>query len=590
MPKNVRINWDGGELRDLDQQVLIVTDDPLAGGRSVWFEDYMDYKAHFAMLYRQAKELSTGWTNPPEFAEVEVEGIPLLESLEHQILSFWLQILRDRMLIHNLIVKEKPSTLELAGKGLDYNKMSECKFDPGLFGVSARHVAEKMDVKVIGLSACGDTDIPRRGYGYLFTVGVADQLKCLFRPRRKYELPILLVSNHARLKLGPAFLEKTRKFGVNFIGTDIDNVPEMDTVYSLAGHKVAALQRLKILKNLYQNFERISLKTWDSIFSVEGDNYGAIARRLVRNCLYKYGWGESYRTVLMGKFLKSCVPNVLLVLYDHGISEAGIVALAKSKGIKTITVQHGLVCSQIPGYLPVKSNFFACWGERERETLTSQGADPEKLAVIGFPGFDELWTKRMDTLLEPAKPLRVLIATQGVESSVEWYFALTPTARIIKAITEMNYDRESVQFTIRLHPNEELSLQALELANKAGIKVTKRLPLYGQFDQCDVVVTQFSTVGLEALLYGKPLVSLNWVSAEEVTPYAKEGVAERSCSPKDFLPSLSKAVSGHGQKRSDIEAFLTKHLTDNRASERLTQLCTPATLGDSALSLPLLKV
>lgn len=568
----LRVTW-GNHASPSDEEVLYISDDPLAEGLSIYFHDYMDYARHFKNLYLKAKELSTGLARQPGFNDIKIHEVPFLDSLEHHILSFWMQILRDRLLVKNMLEKEQPSILQLSGRSIDYERITECKFDSGLFEYSAKLIANNFGIEVTGSQESQESKDKKERYGHLWAVGLADQLRSILRPAKKVGLPILLISNHASLKLGPAFVKKARDSGFEIVGTDIDFNSNISTIYSKVGRKVSPSRRTRIEKRLLQKFEQIPQETWNKIFDIQNDDYGVIARKVVGKCLQKYGWGELYRMALTEEFLKCYRPKALLVLYDHGISEAGIVTLAQKYGVKTITIQHGLICTEIPGYLPIKSDVFACWGESEKTTLISQGADPAQLSVTGFPGFDELWNRGKTEKKAIEKPLRVLIATQGVESSVEWYFALTPTAKIIRAIAEIVSDKKSFEFTIRLHPNEKLSPQTEELARKAEIKITKGIPLHRQFEDCDVVVTQFSTVGLEALFYGKPLVSLNWVSADEVIPFAREGAAERSYSPKDFLLTLKGAFTRQVEKKQRMDAFLSKYLTDDNATRSLLQFC-----------------
>ena len=323
-------------------------------------------------------------------------------------------------------------------------------------------------------------------------------------------------------------------------------------------------------------FRQIPALAWSGEFTKDGIDYGPIACEMLQCGLKKYLWQECFSLLLLDEAIRKVHPKSLLVLYDHGIFEACSVQLAKRHGVKTVTLQHGISNRDIPGYFPLTSDCIACWGEKERETLAAQGIPSERIIVTGYPAFDNMWQQSEEPkpgfINVDRKPTRVLIATQGVQASVEWRLALTPTARIIRALIKLGLPEEKYFLTFRLHPNEQLIPAMRAMAGQAGITITKGEPLDRQFAQTDVVVTQFSTIGFEALLADKALVSLNWASDDELIPFAKSGVAARSKCPEDFPGALEKAISLQSTGREARSAFLSTYLCGKGASARLMDL------------------
>jgi hypothetical protein len=143
---------------------------------------------------------------------------------------------------------------------------------------------------------------------------------------------------------------------------------------------------------------------------------------------------------------------------------------------------------------------------------------------------------------------------------------------LIRKIASLIKERNNYQFTIRLHPNENLAIEEIAQAQTVGISVTKGVPIFKQMSEHDVVTTQYSSAGVEALLAGKALVSMNWVSNDEIIPYAREGVAEFSQSETDFLDTIDRAIITHTAKKSAIKTFLKNHVHHYEAMERLIDL------------------
>jgi hypothetical protein len=262
------------------------------------------------------------------------------------------------------------------------------------------------------------------------------------------------------------------------------------------------------------------------------------------------------------------------VLYDHGIYAAAAVQHLKVLGVRTITLQHGLFLRFIPTTFPIKSDIYAAWGEYERQILIEQGADPDTIATIGSLFFDANNQTRARQHSSNALPevRKVLFATQAVQSSVEWYFGYPPVVLLIQQLSTLVNGRIDFRFTIRLHPNEQLPPEENKRAEAAGISITKGVSLMQQIKEHDVVVTQYSSTGVEVLLAGKPLVSVNWVGETEVIPYAQEGVAEYSRSAADLLETIDRAIMTHAQKKEEIQTFLNNHVYMQGAVERFFEL------------------
>ena len=378
------------------------------------------------------------------------------------------------------------------------------------------------------------------------------------------------------MRTGDRLLAEAKKRGLSLVSLTLEPASEIPTIYSLAGNRVNVLQRLRLYAKAISRFNRIAISDWNRQFTKDGIDYGCFARNALRNGLEKYLWHECYRLLLLSRSMQIVRPLALLVLYDHGVFEAGSVQMIKRKGIRTIALQHGISNKDIPGYYPVRSDFIACWGGKEKETLISQGIPKEKIVITGFPAFDSKWTDRQSiktrSPFASERRLKVIIATQAVAASVESYLALTPTARIIKAILEHNRLKSRYQFIFRLHPNETLSPKVQAMAEAGGIQITKGECIAEQFAEADVVATQFSTIGFEALIARLALVSINWQTDNELIPFAQNGVAARSKSPNDFTAAVEMAMNLNKTNQLTVEHFLKAYLCGPKATERIAYL------------------
>lgn len=567
----IRFDW-SPEPGPANPDELVLTADPLAKEPYAWFEDYFDYPRDFKAIYLVAKQKSTGWTSAKEFQVVRVLDVPYLDAFEHQVHSFWMQVERDTALVNELVDREKPEKIILTATRPGPAAMSACLFDPGLFEYTAAAIAKQRKIPIEHRAARHSPE--RRAIVHSWPVrilgAISAQIKAPAVPRPAGRAAVF-VSPQVWRRIGPLLAGEATKRNLTSVVTETSTRSDAPTTYSIAGRSVSLFARIAAYRNAMAAFNRIPAIAWSAAFTREHINYGPPATAFISHTVKNHLWNECYRLLLLNNAIALHKPATLLVLYDHGLNEACSVQLCKQKQVKTITLQHGIANKDIPGYLPMRSDIFAAWGAAEKQTLIAQGVPAEKIVVTGYPAFDQLWQDRPEDHLPPC-PIIVLIATQGVQASVEWRLALTPTARIIAALAAMKIPAGQFQFVIRLHPNEDLPRAVKDMAASAGIIITKGVPLAEQLSQVHVVVTQFSTIGFEALLANKPLVSMNWVGNEELIPFAERGVAVRSQSQGDFFTTINNA-SKNGQKDSeDVRSFLSAYLAGPGATSKIINI------------------
>jgi hypothetical protein len=546
-------------------RTTVISEDP--GGGGTWLEDFVDYPKAFGKIYREGKKVSTTWHS---LLPGGLERFPVLGCFEHQVLSFWMQVLRDRLLAESLIDRKNPEAIVLTGRSPDTNRIADCLFDPGLFEYTMALAAKDRGVNIDGTAApANPVKAGKLGTARALYACWADRLNGLMVGKALKPGGCVLVSRQAASKAGSGFLVAL-KHQVQVVVTETDAVHGSTTLYETSARNLSPGRRLLEYRELWRLFEQTPEKAWRGRFVCGGHDYWEIARAAIRVMLVRHAWTELFRQQLLEEFIKRQHPLALLVLYDHGLNEAQLVEVCRRHGVRTVTMQHGLANRAAPGYLPIMSDTFACWGEAEKQTLIAQGADPKKLKVTGFPGFDRSWGRPARS--KPGKPYRALVATQGVQASVGWHFAMLPTRRLLEGIVAHGLRPGELEYTVRLHPNETLTPEIKQKAEGDGIRITQGLPLEKQFEDHDVVVTQFSTVGVEALLAGLPLVSLNWAGEEEAIPFAESGAAVRSRKPEDLAWAVESAVEGRGKRSEAVAKFLKDHLCRPGAGEQLMGL------------------
>jgi UDP-N-acetylglucosamine:LPS N-acetylglucosamine transferase len=293
------------------------------------------------------------------------------------------------------------------------------------------------------------------------------------------------------------------------------------------------------------------------------------------------------------KAVKEEKPDLIIVTSEgSGIFEKALLVAGKFYGIPTLAIQHGNIGPQHEGYIFSRNSVSASgsiestdcpipdktavYGQFFYDILTKISAYPPKSVVVtGQPRYDKLvkanriFSREEFCAKLRLDPLRkiVLVATQG------W----SMREIFIKSVLEGLENFPEVQIVIKPHPreNSELYRRVVDEQNVKPEILSKSSDTIEALYSCDLLVAAFSTVITEALVLGKPAVTLN-LTAEDPTPYYKE-VTLRVDKKKDLVPAIRKALYDEKVREKlekERKEFIPKyaHKQDGKATERIISL------------------
>ncbi len=268
-------------------------------------------------------------------------------------------------------------------------------------------------------------------------------------------------------------------------------------------------------------------------------------------------------------------PKLLAVMNE--ITTLGNIAvhIAKQKGIKTLCIQHGAIGNDPGSFVPVSADKVAVWGNSSKEILMKEGTTEERIVITGAPQFDNLKSINYnltdeiinEIYLDKSKKY-VLLTSQNLPNMKE---TVRHLCRALKSIP-------NVQLVIKTHPAEYSTKKYKNIMKEFGIKgvVTKKY-LYPLMKECSVMITISSTTGLEALIMGKPLITINLSGKPDVMPYAESGAAIGIYKPENIMPALKsiledQAVRKKLAKKAKMFIYEQCYKLDGKASERIVNL------------------
>ena len=296
--------------------------------------------------------------------------------------------------------------------------------------------------------------------------------------------------------------------------------------------------------------------------------------------------------------IKRINPSVIVIEEETGMFERALLIAARLKGVPTLAIQHGNFNLTHTGYrfkkgqiaedLSICSPFVqipdktAVYGEYHKHLLTDMSAYPSHAVVVtGQPRYDLLisfgeWFSRSRFErkwgISPNKKL--ILWTTQCHAFPDWenlsYFeAVFNALRII----------ENVTLIIKQHPGEgERYTQMIHRqVSDYGVDVRvvpKDMDTFEMLFVSDLLITNHSTTGMEAVALNKPVIILNLSGEPDIVNYVEDGVALGVYKKEDLGPVIRKLLADDTELAVHRQEYVRKYLykIDGKASERVAEV------------------
>jgi UDP-N-acetylglucosamine 2-epimerase len=337
------------------------------------------------------------------------------------------------------------------------------------------------------------------------------------------------------------------------------------------------------------------------LFSYDGVNLLEALETTIRE-LFVFRLAKGAANVMMAEeMIKKEKLQLVIVQDEYSEWQRCLVVAARRMGVPTLAIQHGVIGPAHFGYYHPKEKtcdkreafpiptLTAVYGEYARKMLEQTCNYPAGSVVpVGNHRFDYIpsylsgtSTKTRDAIckefgLDPLKRT-VLVATGALQSK---YGYPDHDRMLLDAVYSARLSRPELQLVVKLHPKEDGALQR-EMAAERGMTdvVIVKERLVELLWMCDLLVTMHSTVAMEAIAMGKPMVTVNLTGEKDLYPYAESGAAIGVYRQEDLLPAVYAALEDRKTRRRLDEGrrrFVRDHLhaVDGRASERIAEVAT----------------
>ena len=244
-------------------------------------------------------------------------------------------------------------------------------------------------------------------------------------------------------------------------------------------------------------------------------------------------WLPTYeRSVEAVQRLKENPPSVMIATGPNRFEEPALVATAKKLGIPTLAMIHSWDNISTKNRMVFNYDGYLVWSEQMKKELHQFYPESRKSSVyvVGAAQFDVFFQKRFRQTREEFCALQgldhrkpIIVYALGSPNLIrEHYGAIFMAEKVVKG------ELGDVQLIVRPHPQFDNGIEAetlrgfgenvvVQKTGNAGIPLSDRFQDESQisewvntFRHADVVVNLSSTVAVDAAIFGRPVVNLDY--------------------------------------------------------------------------------
>lgn len=293
-----------------------------------------------------------------------------------------------------------------------------------------------------------------------------------------------------------------------------------------------------------------------------------------------------YKYLCYERFFKKYSFSTVSTIDENSPATRCILDSAKTSSIKTIGIQHGNIGDSQPAYLYTETDRensimvdrTIVWGEYFQDFLINKANyPPESVKIAGQMRSDLIpaMIQKSETFRSNISnsPFIVTFASQPI-SDVNYRY------QIAYSVFHCLKRYPQIKLILKLHPAEQHAISYYtKIAEDAGYvnpDIRYDIDLYELLTVSDLVITGYSTVGTEAVYFGKPLIIYDPFK-EDLLNYVKEGVAFLATdqhSLNQLVDDLMNSNLKHDKMKYD--AFIRKYAfsIDGKATSRTLKFIT----------------
>jgi len=337
------------------------------------------------------------------------------------------------------------------------------------------------------------------------------------------------------------------------------------------------------------------LKTFEKTLSIRNlvDTFGNSGLKINKykierefKWLFRRGLRRLIKQVVVADRILDHYKPALIVSADDTEQRCRIYSLlANSRNIPSLLIQQGLSGKDYPEWKFFSHTAVAAMGMDASADMIKQGISPEKITITGHPGFDQLKIidRKLNTRIRSqlgieTKEKMILFVSQPYY--VGAFSSAAARMEMIRAIAKVCSSIKGTRLIVKPHPGDRIqSLKKIIGKERRAIFIDKKKDIVPLVKASDVVVTFFSTVALQAIYAGRPVVNVAFPGSGGLRLYRESGATWVARS-KDEIGEYIRLLIGEtkmkeiASKEDARKEFLKKiaFKPDGGATDRVLEL------------------
>lgn len=307
-----------------------------------------------------------------------------------------------------------------------------------------------------------------------------------------------------------------------------------------------------------------------------GLDLGEFARCTLASVIPQLFWKLIPRAAALEGLIEAVKPRVLVCLTERNELVNLAFRMAAERGIPTLAIESHDMIWDSPLFGRLEADRLAVSGTYSESIYVRNGVPREKITVTGQPSFDGLARYRGKQHVNREADERLLVViTQPPD------VALTEDTRreMLRGALLAGREIQRLRVLIKPHPRDDLGdlrLILSELGAPRDALLPKKLDLYGLLASADVILTAFSTVGVEAIMLGRPVVVFKTGEGSSVLPYVDSQAVLRAEDAGRTAEMIKRVIEGEvvHELAQGREAYIADHecAADGDSAARVVRL------------------
>lgn len=336
--------------------------------------------------------------------------------------------------------------------------------------------------------------------------------------------------------------------------------------YKFYGQK--GLLKKKLSQEMNILYEEISQKNFFKEFDIAKEIDEIVKSRLINMVKKEVSHIVKLLDELYNAMKNKKIDMILLAAEDAPFIR-GAVQLSKQFNIPTIVFLHGFSGISFPACFS-NTDYLIIFGEGKKKNFLKEGFKEKQIKVLGSPRHDDFKIINTNSNII----LYAMEVANGNDVVPDTHLTKKRQKEILKMVFKSMKNFPNYKLIIKTRPNWELAKLPLKIATEENfenfeiIEKTNNLKLLAR---SKIVIINQTTMGVEALLMGKPVISISYKDLDKFNAYKEIDFVDNVYSSDQLTESINKNLTNNKSLENEMEMLKEYLFTDRKSSKRATK-------------------